>query len=258
MSDSVFVGEYFATPQPPAADLPHVLTALDAELLGQVAQLTESALAIWDLPAPFDDQDQFDNTREAAPVSAWALPLNQHEILSFSLLVQQAVFGSPLMFVDTRTPTELLARLAVSQGHRLDSGAWVVPGFQDLSALPELLESCGWALIPVGAERSQVLFVTAPRRQTWVDELSAWCGHRGRNHGVFVPLEQGLRLAVQPAPTVHREKALDQHVDAFLTRLEIYFGEVKPGIAARVDRRLETRHQLRNEIALARKKHPLT
>jgi hypothetical protein len=38
MSDSVFVGEYFATPQPPAADLPHVLTALDAELLGQVEQ----------------------------------------------------------------------------------------------------------------------------------------------------------------------------------------------------------------------------
>jgi len=258
MADFSSAGEFFSTPQPPAAELPHVLTALDAELLGKVAKLTKSALGIWGLPAPFDDQDRFDNTREAAPISAWALPLNQNEILSCSNLVQEAVFGSNLMFVDSNTPTDLLARLAVSPGRRLDSGGWVAGGFQDLAALPELLKTCHWALIPVGAERSQALFVTEPDQRPWVEELSDWCDHAGRNHGVFERGEPGLRLAVRPAPAVQREKALDHQVDGLLTRLEVYFGEVEPGIAARVGRRLEARRQLRNEIALARKKHPLT
>ena len=45
----------FPTANPPLARLPHFITALDAELLGKIAQLTKASLALWHVPAPFDE-----------------------------------------------------------------------------------------------------------------------------------------------------------------------------------------------------------
>ena len=65
---------FFASAQPAVVGLPHLLMALDAELLGKVGHLTKCCLGLWQLPAPFDKEDRFDNVRESAPFSAWGLP----------------------------------------------------------------------------------------------------------------------------------------------------------------------------------------
>ena len=44
-------------------------------------------------------------------------------------------------------------------------------GYQDLPELPQLLESCGWALIPIGPERSRALFIVSPANTNLVTTL---------------------------------------------------------------------------------------
>src|SRR5262245_45350602 len=69
--------DFFSTPNPSAIGLPHLVAPLDAELIGKVAQLTKSHPGIWNVPAPFDTEDRFDNLRDNIPIATWALPLNQ-------------------------------------------------------------------------------------------------------------------------------------------------------------------------------------
>ena len=80
METTSSAGLFFSSAQPAAVDLPHLITALDAELIGKVAHLTKSKIGLWKVPAPFDEQDVFERAREAAPLSAWMLPANQAEI----------------------------------------------------------------------------------------------------------------------------------------------------------------------------------
>ena len=124
-----------------------------AELIGKVSHLTKAKPGLWRLPAPFDEQDRFDNTRETAPLGAWGLPLNQREVQSFGPLVAEAVFGSKVMFVDSQMEEEFLLRVATSPGSRHTTGAWVTRGYEDLPQLPEVVERAGWLLIPIGPER---------------------------------------------------------------------------------------------------------
>jgi len=241
--------DFFSTPEPVAVAMPHLVTALDAALLGKMAYLTRCGIGLWNLPAPFDDEDRFDEMRETARFSAWALPLNQGEILSFSPRVHEAVFGGKAMFVDANFDEATLTRLAVSPGQRLATGAWITRAYHDLPELQELVEQCQWALIPLGLERSQALFVTSQAKADWIAKLQEWCDHDGRNQGVFRREAGQLWLVEKFAPPAYRRNSIGHHVDAFLSQLEIYFGQVEGSIPATVEERLAIRRELREQVA---------
>src|SRR5262245_37369281 len=172
--------EFFSTPDPVAVELSHLVTALDAALLGKVAHLTRCGVGLWNLPAPFDEENRLDEMRESAPFSAWALPPNQAEIFSFSPRVHEAVFGSKVMFLDAKFDEAILTRLAVSPGRRLPNGAWITRPYHDLPELRDLVEQCHWALIPLGLERSEALFVTSQARSDWIRSEERRVGKEGR------------------------------------------------------------------------------
>src|SRR5690349_11009351 len=174
---------YFFSARSPVLNLPHLITALDAELIGKVVHLTKSRPGLWRVAAPFYDQDVYDVARESAPFSAWALPANHGEVLAFSPMIQEAIFGDKLMMLDATFDEATLAQLAVTTGQRMETGAYVTQGYQDLSALPQLLSQCDWALIPVGAERSKGLFVVSPAKADWIAKMHEWCEREGRNFG---------------------------------------------------------------------------
>jgi hypothetical protein len=249
MDSPAIPSTYFASPHPSALGLPHLITALDAELIGKVAHLTKCKPGIWPVPAPFDEQDVFDRARESAPFEAWTLPANQAELLGFGSIIREAIFGTKLMFLDAEFPQEELARLAVLRGERLATGAYVTWGFQELAALPELVERCGWALIPVGPERSQGLFVVSPSKADWLPKLQEWCEREGRNFSQL-RLEAGkLKLHHQPASDKYRDNAIAHHIDAFLGGMEVFFGGVDESILPAIERRLHARRKLRQDLA---------
>lgn len=247
---------YFASLRPPALGLPHLITALDAELIGKISHLTKAKLGLWNIPAPFDEQDIYDGARESAPFAAWALPANQAEVLAFSPLIEEAVFGSKLMFLDSSFDEAVLSRLAVSTGQRLETGAYVTRGFQDLPELPQLLAQCGWALIPIGPERSKALFVVSPERADEVAKMREWCEREGRNAGALRE-EGGTPVIVdQPAPERYRDNAIAHCIDGFLGNLEVFFGGADESILPRVEQRLQARRKLRENVARAQQGLP--
>ena len=134
MSSAAAAAQLFCTPRPAVASLPHLITALDAELIGKVVHLTKGKPGLWPLSAPFDENDVYDRARESAPFRAWALPANQAEVLSFGLLTQESVFGMKLLMLDASMDEATLRRLATPTGERMETGAYVMGGFQDLVA----------------------------------------------------------------------------------------------------------------------------
>jgi len=247
---------FFDSSQPAAVALPHLVTALDAELIGKVQHLTGCRPGLWALPAPFDSEDRFDNMRESAPFDAWGLPLNQGEVLSFSPLVQEAVFGSRIMFVDSEFDQEVLTRLATSPGRRVEGGAFVNRGYQDLPELAELVQQCRWVLIPLGPERGLALFAVGETKRDWILKLEEWCDHDGRSHGRFRVDENGLRLVLRSAPENYRKNAIGHQIDLFLSRIETHFGSLEQSLASLVEARIEKRRQLREQIAAAKQSTP--
>lgn len=241
-------GVFFSSPRPAAAEMPHLITALDAELIGKVAHLTRARMGLWNVPAPFDEQDVFDRAREAAPLSAWTLPANQAEVLSFGAQVQEAIFGTRLMMVNAEFDEPTLVRLAVTTGKRLESGAYVTQGFQDLPQLPELVELCGWALIPIGPERSKGLFLASLSKADWIAKLQEWCDREGRNHGAVRVEDGSLIYAERSAPEKYRSNAVAHCIDGFLGDMEMYFGGADESIVEAIGERIRARRQLQENI----------
>jgi hypothetical protein len=252
MEKLIPAGSFFSSPHPAALDLPHLITALDAELLGKIVHLTRSKPGLWGVSAPFDENDVFDRARESAPLAAWAFPANQAELLSFGPLVQEAVFGIRLMMLDADFDEGMLARLATTTGERLETGAFIVHGHQDLPTLGELIEHCGWALIPIGPERSKALFVVGRSRSEWVATLKGWCFRDGRNCGELRDVGGTLFIADAPAPEKNRENAIAHRIDHLLGELETYFCGCD-GVGALVEQRILARRKLQEDIA--RSKH---
>lgn len=242
----------FASAEPTILGLGHLVTALDGELIGKVTHLTQAKPGLWPLPAPFDEEDRFDNTREAAPLAAWALPANQREVQSFGPLVAEAVFGAKIMFLDAAADEAFLAQIATSPGHRLETGAWVTRAYQDLPQLPEVIQRIGWALIPIGPERSQGLFIVSAANAPWLSKLADWCDREGRNHGEFRLVNGSLALADEGAPEQFRRQAMAHQADQFLFGFETYFGEPEDNVLDLVRERLAARRALREKIARAR------
>lgn len=249
METTLSARTFFCSERPAALELPHLITALDAELIGKVAHLTKAKIGLWNVPAPFDEQDVFDRAREAAPLTAWTLPANQAEILSFGAQVQEAIFGTKLMMLDADFDEPTLARLAVTTGERLETGAYVTQGFQDLPTLAELVELCGWVLIPVGPERSKALVLTSRAKADWIAKLDEWCEREGRNQG-RVRVENGTLVYVErPAPDKYRTNAVAHCIDGFLGEMDMYFGGADESIVDAVGERIRARRRLQESVA---------
>jgi hypothetical protein len=248
--------EFFDRTTPAVLELKHLATALDAELIGKVTQLTKAAPGLWPLPAPFDEEDRFDFTRESAPLTAWGLPLNQREVQSFSPLVAEAVFGSKIMFLDADADEAFLLQTATSPGQRLATGAWVTRAYQDLPELASVVERTGWVLIPIGPERSLGLFIVSEANASWVPKLAEWCDREGRNRGRFRLLDGVCVLEEQTAPEPHRHQALSHRVDLFLSRLEVYFGEPDEPLLDLLRERHLAKRALREQVERARLQPP--
>ena len=240
---------WFESPDPAVLVLPHLITALDAELIGKVTQLTKSKPGIWNVPAPFDEYDGFDNMRETAPLSAWALPLNQGEVQSFGPLVTESVFGVKLMFVDAAADERLLIEHAVCAGRRLPTGAYVTQGYQDLATLPHVLERIGWVLIPLAPDASRALFATSAAKASWVAQLREWCEREGRNF--FTARRKGREWTCVEhlAPAKYRENAIAHRIDGFLGDFAVYFGAVDESLLATIEERICERRKLQKEVA---------
>jgi len=243
----------FPTANPPLARLPHLITALDAELLGKISQLTKASLALWHVPAPFDENLQFDNTRESAPLSEWSLPLNQAEVLGLRWNAAEAIFGEGVMILDAESDERLLTDLATRVGRRLESGSFVTPGYEELKTLPQLVEQSSWVLIPVGAERSKAFFVTNAAHAGLVQKLCEWCERQGRNHAVLQNSESGMVLVESAAPAAERDRAMVHHVDAFLSLMEVSFGDCESALPELIRRRAQERRELHERIERARR-----
>jgi hypothetical protein len=245
--------QFFSSEQPPVIGLPHFITALDAELIGKVAHLTKARPGLWPVPAPFDENDVYDRARESASFNAWALPANQAEVLAFSPAIQEMVFGVKLIMLDANFDEATLFRLAVTTGQRLETGAYVTRGFQDLPELPQLVEQCGWVLIPIGPERSRGLFVTNQANVIWIARMQEWCEREGRNFGQVRQKDGRLIFHDQPAPQIYRDNAVAHRIDLFLGGLEVRFGEPDESILPEVERRLQARRKLKADIAQSRR-----
>jgi len=247
---------FFSSQHPAALDLPHLITAIDADLIGKIVHLTKSKPGLWGVSAPFDEHDVFDRARESMPFAAWAHPANQDELLSFGPLAQEAVFGIKLMMLDADCDEATLARLAVSTGERLETGAYITQGYQDLPRLGELLEHCDWALIPIGPERSKGLFIVSQANAGWVTMLKEWCDRDGRNCGTLRKEGGGLVIADAPAPEDHRANAIAHHIDRLLGDLETYFGGADESIGVLIEKRIQARRKLQEDIARSKRGGP--
>jgi hypothetical protein len=258
MSEEWSSAMFFSVPDPAAVSLPHLITALDPELLGKVAHLTDSSPGLWHLPAPFDEDDVFDPWRDAAqtPFARWGLPANQADLMGGGRWTTEALFGTHCILLDAGLDEPAVAAVAQLRAERHDNGGFYQEHFEDWPGLPRLLELTPWALLPVTPDRSLGLFVTAPGRAEWVRELEAWCGRVGRHYYRGVKRDGVLAIEETPAPTEARARAAASQADQFLSRADRYFRLSDDEVLALVRDRLEAGRRLRAEVAKARANTP--
>ncbi len=180
MSATLTPSRFFSSARPAVVDLPHLITAMDAELMAKVVHLTQSTPGLWHLPAPYDENDVFDPGRDPeTPFSLWSLPANQAELLAPGRFAAEALFGTHAVLLDSAIDERAALALTENRGRRMDNGGFLVDGLHDLPALPKLMEITRWALMPVAPDRSHGLFVTSPKGAPWVGMLLEWCDRHG-------------------------------------------------------------------------------
>lgn len=259
MNEVLSPGLFFSVPDPAASSLPHLITALDADLLGKVAHLTGSKPGLWHLPAPFGEDDVFDPWRDATqtPFANWGLPANQAELLGGGRWTTEALFGTGCVVLDSALDEPAVVSVAQLRSERHDNGGFYHEHFEDWPGLPRLLAVTPWALLPVTPDRSLGLFVTAPDRGDWVRELAAWCGRFGRHHLRAVQRDGGLVIEETPAPEEARARAAASQIDLFLSRMDRYFRLGGEDVLPRIRERMEAGRRLRDEVARVRAKAPV-
>lgn len=243
---------FFSSPRPGVVDLPHIITALDAELIGRVAHLTRSKPGLWRVSAPYDENDVFDPWREEAPFREWELPANQAELLAPGRFAAEALFGTKCILLDSAIDETAVFALTDVRGQRRDNGGFYVDGLHDLPALPQLLKLTHWSLMPVAPDRGHGLFVTSPDYASWVETLREWCERRGRSHS-RVTLEDGkLALVEVNAKDDVRERAAAAQIDLFLGKMDRYFRLADESLLPRIQQRLEAARRMRHEVEQAK------
>jgi hypothetical protein len=124
----------------------------------------------------------------------------------------------------------------------------VTQGYQDLAALPRVLEGIGWALIPVGPDASRALFATNPARANWVTQLREWCEREGRNFITAQRDGQEWVFVEHPAPARYRENAIAHRIDKFLGDFTPYFGAAEESLLPMIEARIRERRKLQEEV----------
>jgi rRNA maturation protein Nop10 len=200
----------FSTPQPSAAQVPHLITHFDSELLHAVVRVNGAKLGAWPVPAPFGEDDRYEPYRENAPLSAWALALNQQHLLDLSPSVNSMIFGGDTLIVDATADEKTLAACDEQRGEE---------GYENLPDFPALLAKIGWALIPVDPEHDHALFLASPAKIEYVHLLMHWCHSRGRRYLTLAPLDDGLLLRASPAPPEAQARAAMEHAYQYVAKL---------------------------------------
>lgn len=205
---------FFQSERPSAATVPHLITYLDPELLQAITRINGAKLGAWPLYAPFSEEDRYDTTREDVPLSAWAWPLNQQELINLGMNVNSLIFDGNTIIVDSATDEKVLQACEEGRGAQ---------GYEDLPEMPGLLASINWALIPVGQDRDCGLFVATREKLDYFNLLEHWCHDRGRAYWMFAEKDGGLVLRCHPAPADARKTAAIQYGREFLGKLA-HFG----------------------------------
>ena len=247
------IGDLFFQPEPAVAALPHLITILDGELIGKISHLTKTRPGLWPLPAPFDENDQYNEVRETAKFADWGLALNQAEVQGVGRMVKEALFGANLMLLNSAVDEAQLTPIGQTQGQRLENGAWFTPGYQDLPDLPKVIELAGWVLIPIGPGRSRALVAVSPDQTSIIDKLREWCDRFGRDTWKLIRPEGRIVLGHSPAPGPARENAIQHRIDLFLGEMDLWYRDCADGLAARLGERLEHLRTLRENISKARR-----
>ncbi|MCY3021694.1 MAG: hypothetical protein NTW87_22000 [Planctomycetota bacterium] len=192
----------FLSSRPSAAFVPHLLTHFDAELLSAVVRINGAKLGVWNIPAPFSEDDRYEPYRENAPLSAWTLALNQQELLNLSTTVSGLIFGNETMIVNSSADESVLAECERQCGEQ---------GYEDLPDFAAVLAKINWALIPVDQEHERALFVASEEKVDYVHLLHAWCHQHGRTVSTIAFDGDKVLLQHHPAPPEARQQAAVEH-----------------------------------------------
>jgi len=203
------ISTFFKTAQPSAATVPHLITYFDPELLQAIVRINGAKLGAWPLYAPFNEEDRYDASREDVPLSAWALPLNQQELLTLGMNVNSLIFDGNTLIVDNSTDETVLQECEAARGEE---------GYEELPDFPGLLAKTHWALVPVGQNRDYALFLASRDKMDYFNLLANWCHERGRTYWMFAEKEGGLVLRGYPAPEDARRNAAAQYGHEFLAK----------------------------------------
>jgi len=210
MADDEAPKPLFATPTPSAASVPHLITFFDAELLQAIVRINGAKLGVWNVPAPFGEDDRYEPYREDAPLAAWAMALNQQGLLNLDTNASGLIYGNETIIVDSTTDEAVLAECEKACGEE---------GYENLADFPGLLAKINWALVPIGQEHDHVLFVAGQAKMDYFELLWQWCHARGRTVST-IALDGGkLALKAYPAPEEARQQAAVEQAHQYLTRL---------------------------------------
>ena len=204
------ISALFSSDQPSAAKAPHLITALDADLIGALVHINGAKAGVWHAAAPYDDNDSYQPFRENLALSAWSLAYNQGELLELTGYSGSQVCGSDTMVVDSACDEKVLLEAEKTLGEGT---------YADLPDFPKLLHKIGWALVAIGEEKNFALVLTSEVKRTYLDMLQRWCHDKGRT---FYTLSNGV-VRPWPAPDDARRQLAFEQGGQFLAKMS-HFG----------------------------------
>jgi len=200
------ISALFSSDDPSAAKTPHLITALDSDLLGALLHINGAKAGVWHAAAPYDDKDNYQPFRENVPHSTWALAYNQGELLELTGYSGSQVCGSDTIIVDSTCDEKLLTEAEKTLGEGT---------YADLPDFPKLLQKIGWALVAIGEEKNFALVMTSDAKRSYLDMLQHWCHDKGRT---FYTLAKGV-VRPWPAPADERRKLAFEQGGQFLAKM---------------------------------------
>ncbi len=210
-SNPIPAATMFHNPAPSLAQLPHLITALDTRFMNALVGINGAKLGVWRLAAPFDENDCFAPYREGVPLNAWSMAYNQGELLACRNIISH----ESIMIVDCNADEKVLAKAEETRTVQDDT----VLGYHDHAELPGILAKIGWAIIPVGENQDQVIFVASPGKRDVAELLKKWC----HGHGRCFSMLNGDVINVYPAPDETRTRLIFEEGAEFLNKLA-HFG----------------------------------
>ena len=192
------------------ASLRILITALDATLLNAIVQINGAKAGVWNHAAPYDADDRYEPFRENVPLSEWALPYNQRELLTNP---EFGSFPQPMLIVDTGANEKVLAKAGED---------WPADPADAFVGFPALVTSVGWLLTSVDVKNRWALFAASQAKSDYVGLLQHWCHEHGRTFCVIAAQEGKPALHVYPAPEDQRRVLAYNEASHLLGKLNWY------------------------------------